>query len=809
MKKNSCHNTWKQVKAGILLPSYLLTFLLFLSSCSMTKNIPEGEQLFTGLTKMAYDDEQKGGPYAEHLELMKEELEAALATEPNGSLFGSSYYTVPWSWHLWVYNKYAGKDSGFARWMVKSFGKPPVLMSQVNPALRASVAQSVLRNNGFFRGYVNYETVQQKNPKKCKIGYTIHLDSLFTLDSVSHRNFPEAMNQLIDSTREESLIKSGEPFSVANLDGERSRINTLMRNNGYYFYTPNYASYLADTFAVDNKVQLRLQLADGLPAEALHKWYIGHIDVQFRKSMRDQLTDSIQRRHLTIHYSGKHSPIRPSVVLRNLRLRPRQEFNYDKYIESANKINATGVFSSTDFRFTPRPDTDTLDLRLSCVFDKPYDFYIEANAIGRTNGRYGPEAKVGFTKRNLFRGAEKLDVNLHGAYQWQESGGSNTSTYEYGADASIEFPRIIAPFYNSDRRRRSRDGRPRQRRFYVPPTTYAKVSTDVMRRPDFYKMHVVSGEWTYRWQTSERSRHEFSPLTVKYQFKNSTTAMYDSIIGENMYLAAAMDDYFIPKMRYTYTYTSPRTRWETTVEEAGNLVSLVDAACGKSINEKGKRLFKAAYSQFLRLETDLTKTWSVGMSSKLVGHVNAGIIWSYGNSDDAPFSEMFYAGGANSIRAFSVRDIGPGRFNDFDMRDRQFNYIFRNGETKLIANLEYRMPLFGNLHGAVFLDAGNVWNLKGSGITDDDIKGMEPEDALTMMIIKEWGDQSKFEARHFLNDLALGTGIGLRYDLGFLVVRVDWGYALHCPQDTGKSGYFNAPRFKHAQTLNFAIGYPF
>ena len=197
------------------------------------------------------------------------------------------------------------------------------------------------------------------------------------------------------------------------------------------------------------------------------------------------------------------------------------------------------------------------------------------------------------------------------------------------------------------------------------------------------------------------------------------------------------------------------------------------------------------------------------MSSKLVGHVNAGIIWSYGNSDDAPFSEMFYAGGANSIRAFSVRDIGPGRFNDFDMRDRQFNYIFRNGETKLIANLEYRMPLFGNLHGAVFLDAGNVWNLKGSGITDDDIKGMEPEDALAMMIIKEWGDQSKFEVRHFLNDLALGTGIGLRYDLGFLVVRVDWGYALHCPQDTGKSGYFNAPRFKHAQTLNFAIGYPF
>ena len=790
--------------------------IVFFASCSMTKNIPEGEQLFTGLTKIAYEDEQADGPYEDHLDAMKEEVEAALATEPNGSLFGSSYYTVPWSWHLWVYNKYSGKDSGFAKWMTKTFGKAPVLMSQVNPALRASVAQSVLRNNGYFRGYVNYETIPQKNPKKCKVGYTIHLDSLFTLDSVSYRNFPKAMNLLIDSTREESLIKTGEPFSISNLDGERTRISTLMRNNGYFYYNPNYASYLADTFAVDNKAQLRFQLADGLPSEALKKWYIGHIDVQFRKSFREQMTDSIQRRYLTIHYHGKQSPIRPAVVLRNLRLRPRQEFNYDRYIESTNKINATGVFSSTDFQFTPRPETDTLDLKLTCTFDKPYDFYIEANAIGRTNGRYGPEAKIGFTKRNLFRGAEKLDINLHGAYQWQKSGGSKTSTYEYGADASIEFPRIIAPFYNSERIRRDQNGRPRRRRFYAPPTTLAKVSTDVVRRPDYYKMHVVSGEWTYRWQTSESSRHEFSPLTLKYQFKNSTTEKYDSIIINNLYLAAAMDDYFIPKMRYTYTYTSPVAlrnpiRWETTVEEAGNIVSLVDMACGRKFNEKDKTLFKTPYSQFLRLETDFTKTWSVGTASKLVGHLNAGVIWSYGNSSEAPFSEMFYVGGANSIRAFSVRDIGPGRFNDIESTNRQFNYLLRNGELKFIANLEYRMPLFGNLHGAVFLDAGNVWNLNGDPIfTKEELNEAEDLPEYNYMIqFNEWADQACFKPSKFFNDIALGTGIGLRYDLGFLVVRVDWGIALHCPYDTGKSGYFNVNRFKDAQTLNFAIGYPF
>ena len=329
-------------------------------------------------------------------------------------------------------------------------------------------------------------------------------------------------------------------------------------------------------------------------------------------------------------------------------------------------------------------------------------------------------------------------------------------------------------------------------------------------------MHVVSGEWTYRWQTSESSRHEFSPLTVKYQFKNSTTEKYDSIIANNLYLAAAMDDYFIPKMRYTYTYTSPVAlrnpiRWETTIEEAGNLVSLVDVACGRRFNEKDKTLFKTPYSQFLRLETDFTKTWSVGTASKLVGHMNAGIIWSYGNSDEAPFSEMFYVGGANSIRAFSVRNIGPGRFKDLEIQNRQFNYLLRNGDLKFIANLEYRMPLFGNLHGAIFLDAGNVWNLNdGPVFTEDELNKAEDIDEYNYMLqFNKWADQACFKFSKFFNDIALGTGIGLRYDLGFLVVRVDWGIALHCPYDTGTSGYFNINRFKDAQTLNFAIGYPF
>ena len=805
---------------------YLLATAL-LTSCSLTKGIPDDELLFTGLKKIVYSDEKNydNEAYDDHLTTTKEEVEAALATEPNGSLFGSSYYTVPWSWHLWVYNKYSGKESAFAKWMTKSFGKAPVLMSKVNPALRASVARSVLQNNGYFRGDVSYEIIPQKNPKKSKIAYTVRLDSLFTLDSVAYTNFPAPLQELIDSTQEESLIRRDDAFSVNQLDGERSRVSTLFRNNGYYYYNSSYASYLADTFQVDNKAQLRFQLADGLPDEALRKWYIGDIDVQFRKSAREQLTDSIHRRHLTIYFNGKNPPIRPRIILKDLKLRPRQLFSYDNYMESANKINSTGVFSTTDFQFTPRPDSDTLDLRLNCVLDKPYDFYFECNAIGRTNGRFGPEAKIGFTRRNLFHGGEKLDINAHGSYEWQRGGGENSATFQYGADVSVEFPRIIAPFYDSDRVRRDKNGRRiRRRRFYSTPSTFAKVSTDIIRRPEYYKMHVVSGEWTYRWQSSATSQHEFSPLTVKYQYKNTTTAKYDSLVNKHAYLERTMGDYFIPKMRYTYTYTSPATlrnpiRWETTVEESGNVLSLYDRLRGKPFDEKYKELYKTPYSQYLRLETDFTKTWSVGMESSLVGHVNAGIIWSYGNSYEAPLTEQFYVGGANTIRAFLVRDIGPGSFSDLGIEDKQLFYLMRNGDMKLVANLEYRTPLFGNLKGAIFLDAGNVWRLRPFDIgpkeewineefVDEDGNKHTGEEAYAIMRL--WTDGMTFRASRFFNDIALGTGVGLRYDMGFLVIRLDWGWALHIPCDNGVSGYFfNVKRFKDLHTLNFAIGYPF
>lgn len=821
--------------------------MLLLSSCSTTQNIPDGDQLFVGLTKIAYERGDSGVPSGvanKNFFTMQEEVEAALATAPNGALFGSSYFRTPFPYGLWIWNAFSGKEGKVAKWLTESFGKQPVFMSWVNPQLRAQVAQTVLRNYGYFHGAVDYDVITQRNPKKAKIGYNITTGPLLTIDSISYQGFPLEADSLIAATADQSLLHTGDAFTAAALDGERQRISTLFRNNGYYFYQPAYASYLADTVSVPGKAQLRLQLADGIAEEVRKKYYIGHITVNLQKTFMQELTDSLHRRTFTLRYRGKHSPVRPRVVMGAIRLRSRQPYSYDLYLESANALNATGLFSMTDFQFIPRTskdlsdidfirelqapadllkltsqlsarqtplsllqNEDTLDLVVNCVFDRPYDVYLETNFTNRTIGRMGPELKLGFTKRNAFRGGEKLDINLHGSYEWQtHSSGGDMNTYEYGADVSLEFPRLVAPFMGSNQMRRrmermwARGIRPNPRRWRRVATTLAKVSSDIVRRPGYYKMHIVSGEWTYRWQPSATSRHEFSPLTLKYQYMNSHTADFDSIIISNPYLAATMSDYFIPQMRYTYVYASPTDmlnpiRWELTLSESGNLTSLAYVAAGKKWSEKNKKLFKNPYAQYVKIETDFTKTWQLGLHSQLVGHLNAGLGICFGNSNDLPFSERFYVGGANSVRAFPLRSIGPGRFEGDFKGNRQISYLLQNGDVKFQANLEYRQRLFGNLHGAVFLDAGNVWLRK-----DIDLGVREISDLF---------DDSKFRFGDFFKQMAVGTGVGMRYDLDFLILRLDWGVGLHVPFETTKSGFYNIDRFSRYQTLHFAIGYPF
>lgn len=814
-----------------VLMGLVLMMALVLTSCSTTKHIPDDDQLFVGLTKIDYKD------YVHNQNFIstQEEIEAALATAPNGALFGSSYYRTPFPYGLWIWNAFSKKDTPFSKWVTKAFGKKPVLMSWVNPALRASVAQSVLRSHGYFHGKVDYEIVPQKNPKKSKIGYTVSMGELFTVDSMKYVGFPDEADSLLRENADMAVIRPGDPFTVASLDAERSRISTLFRNNGYYYYQKGYASYLADTLAEPGKANLRLQLADELPDAALRRWYIGNVDIDLRKTFMQTLNDTLGRRYFHVRFNGRRPPVRLSVIMNGMRLRHGQPYSYDNYLETISKLNSTGIFSMVDFTFTPRErrtDTiptasrlhdnqltpDTLDVVLNCVLEKPYDTYIETNIQGRTTGRIGPELRVGITKRNAFRGGELLDVNLHGSYEWQRTKSATgqseqMNSYEYGIDASVEFPRILLPWREWAYQRRQarmrqqstqpldsaalarRRQRMRRLRYINTPSTLAKLSRTALNRPSFFKMVNFAGEWTYRWQRTETSRHELSPLTITYQHLAKSTEQFQEIIKENEYLMVTMTDVFIPKMRYTYSYASPSSKhnpiaWEVTLSEAGNLTSLAYMAAGKKWNETGKEMFKNPFSQFLKVETDFTKYWRLSNTSQLVGHASAGVVYSYGNSLATPFSERFYVGGANSIRAFTVRGIGPGRFGGYD--DGRYSFLLQNGDVKLQANLEYRTRLFGNLQGAIFLDMGNVWDLDKahSSVTGET-------------------DDIQFRVGSFWKQMAVGTGVGLRYDLDFLVLRLDWGIGLHVPYETNKSGFYNIPRFKDGQALHLAVGYPF
>lgn len=752
---------------------------VLMTACSTTSGVPEQDQLYTGLTKIEYKNYEKNA----HFLTTQEEVEASLAAAPNGALFGSSYYRTPFPYSLWIWNAFSDSKGKVSQWIAKTFGKAPVLMSRVNPQLRASVAQSVLRNHGYLNGTVDYKVVKQSNPKKAKIGYTVHMGTLFTVDTLQYVNFPDVADSLIKASQCDALVKNGIPFDASTLDSERTRLSQLFRNNGYYYYQPGYASYLADTIDVPGKVELRLQLANNIDPRALRKWHIGHVSINLKKQFMEQLKDSFAHRYLTIRFNGKRPPVRPRVVLKDMRLRPRQLFSYDKYIESLNNINGSGLFSSVEFAFAPRDTTakcDTLDLNLTCTFNKPYDFYIETNYTNKINGRTGPELVLGLTKRNAFRGGEELDINLHGSYEWQKGGNvsgssSDMNSYEYGADMSLTFPRLIVPWGQ-------------RRRYFTTPSTIAKVSTNTLKRPNYFKMHTVSAEWTYRWQLSDSWRHEFSPLVLQYQKLNTTTLKFDSIMLANPYLRMSMQNVFIPKMRYTLSYSSTTKHlnpivWNITLTESGNILSLANMAAGKKWAEKDKQLFKNPYAQFLKIEADLTKTWQTGQKSQLVGHAAGGLIYTYGNTDTTPYSEQFYVGGANSIRAFAVRTIGPGSYTTVS----RLSYLDQTGDIKLQLNLEYRFNIFGSLYGATFLDAGNVWALRNDG----------------------YRTGGQFKLKNALKEMAVGTGIGIRYDLEFLVLRLDWGVGLHVPYNTSRSGFYNIPKFKDGQTLHLAVGYPF
>ena len=474
--------------------------------------------------------------------------------------------------------------------------------------------------------------------------------------------------------------------------------------------------------------------------------------------------------------------------MRNFFFRKGELFSQDRQTFTQEAIARMGIFRYSEFRYAPQDTTalcDTLNVNMYATFDKPYNAELELNVTNKSTDQMGPGAIFKITRNNFQRMGANLSFEVRGSYEWQtgktaEGNSSKLNSYELGTSLSLDFPRLILPWKDSDLRR-SR----------YPQKTSFKIYGDWLNRARFFNMLSFGGNVTYEFRRSRLWKHTVTPFQLTFNTLLSTTERFDSITVGNPSLALSLSDQFIPAMNYTFTYDNSRLKlrnqlwWETSITSAGNVTSLLYAALGKGFNEKNKKLLGTPFAQFLKVTSEVRRLYKVGEKQHIAMRLMGGILWSYGNQTIAPYSEQFYIGGANSLRAFTVRSIGPGTYNPFV--NNKYSYLDQTGDIKLEANVEYRFPIFGDLYGATFLDAGNIWLLR----KDEGRSGGE------------------FTLKNFAKSIAVNTGLGIRYDLTFLVIRLDLGIALHVPYETGKSGYYNIPKFKDGLGLHFAIGYPF
>ena len=770
----------------------LLVLILVTAACSTTKNLPADETLYVGVKNMDVTNEDKTPAGIQTLE----EVEAALSYPPNNAIFGSNSLRWPLPIGLWIYNdfvKYQDKK-GLGHWIFNKLGATPVYLSTVNPETRVKVATNILRDYGFFNGSVSYSVDSLKNPRKAKLSYQINMANPYYLDSIMYLKYPARADSLIRATYNQRVLRSGDNFSVLKLEEERQRLSTLFRNNGYYYFRPEFITFRADTLRKPGFVSLQVVPKQGVPAEAKTPYYIGNTSIYLTGYKGEEPTDSISFRGMTLHYSGKKPGIRPGVLAKRFFYQKGQLYSQARQNYTQEALARLGIFKFAEFRYAPQdtlPGCDTLNVRMNAMFDLPYDGELELNVTTKSTDQTGPGAIFSLSRKNFLRTAATLSFQLKGSYEWQtnstvDGSSSVMNSYELGASFSLDYPRLVLPWVNKQLRRS---------RF--PQHTSFKLYANQLNRARFFKMLSFGGTVSYDFQPSRVWKHTVTPFRLTFNTLQHTTARFDSITEANPSLALSLGNQFIPAMSYTFTYDNILLKkrnnvwWETSFTSAGNATSLVYAAFGKGFKETGKKLLNSPYAQFLKMTSEVRCLFKVAEKQHIATRLMGGILYAYGNQTVAPYSEQFYIGGANSIRAFTVRSIGPGTFHPRE--DNRYGYIDETGDLKLEANVEYRFPLFGDLYGATFLDAGNVWLLREQ--KDKDGNNARPGGEITM--------------RNLGKSIALGTGVGLRYDLTFLVVRLDLGIALHAPYDTGKSGYYNIPKFKDGLGLHFAIGYPF
>ena len=759
---------------------YLLVFtavmaVLMAASCSTTRRIPDDEILYTGVKgiTIAPSDSMKV-PAA-----MASSIKSAVDVAPNNywKLVGWRY---PFPLGLWVYNNWPNPKSGFRHWLYEKLVEEPVLVSDVRPEVRTHMIEQILDNNGYFRGTATYNLVQGKNRKKAKIHYDVVPGPGYPIRNIRLLPDTTALGALIDSlARKDSYLTAVRPrYSTDSLSVARTRITNSLRNRGYYFFRPEFIEYLADSIANPGEIELKMMLASNTPKFALNPYTTGKVTVHIARNQGGGTPDTVEMKRATL-IQMMPSRLRRKLIDENVTFRPGRRFSVRNMDRTQANLARLGIFNTINIE--AYPDTNDLAARklnvdVFATFDAPLETSLEVNASSKSNSYIGPGLTFGVTNKNIFGGGEQLSVKLTGTYEWQTGHGRRSifNSYEVGLTGSLAFPRLLAPKFI-----------PRSR--YNLNWTRFQLNADLLNRPHYFKMAQFNASVNYDWRLRRYVSNTLTLFKLSYTNLMHTTHDFDSIMAANPAVAQSFMSQFIPQMAYTYVYDRAFGRdntlnWQFTVQEAGNVFWAIYRACGK----KGRKdLFGTPFSQFVKGQTQLVWGRRLGGDNWLVSRVAVGAAHAYGNSTQVPYSEQFYVGGANSIRAFTVRSIGPGSYKAPPGQPE--DYFDRTGTFKFEANVEYRFPIFGPLHGALFVDTGNVWLLK-----DDP---MRPGGTL--------------RGKTFFRDLALGTGVGLRFDISMLVIRGDLGIGIHAPYDTGKSGYYNMKSFGNSLAFHLAIGYPF
>ncbi len=742
-------------------PILLLIAVLTLSGCTAEKFVGEGEWL---LDRVAVQTDSR--------DVSASQLSPYIQQHPNSRWF--SLIKAPMGPYVM-----SGTDSTkrINRFLQRLGEKPVIYNAQKAERTREAMEQAV-RNMGFL--HATTRIVEKKKGHKIKVTYETQTGERFHVSEIE-RSIPDtAIARLVEADDANCLLSEGMPFDIGTLGKEQARVNTLLRNQGYYYFSKAYIHYDADTLRGPQNVWLRMKI------DALQK----NDDGTTEPHRRMRLGDVTFRSDSLLH----RRTIRESVLANKSTLLPGDLYSEAEVQQTYSNLTTLGAVVSSNVMMKENADDSTrLDATVTVVTGKPHTLNAELEGTN-SSGDLGAAIVLSYQNRNLMRGSELLNVKLRGAYEAITGlDGYDAQNYiEYGIEASLAFPDLKIPGVKRSFKRR------------VDATSEISVLYNSQDRPEFHR-RVVTGVWRYRWNTAARTRqHKVDLLEMNYVFMpwiSSTfrTEYLENSTSRNAILRYNYEDLFIIKYGYTLNLSNqPITgamgsygtnAWQIrlNVETAGNLLYGINSWMNSSKNSDGRyTLFNIAYAQYAKADFDFAKSFILTTKSSLAVHLGLGVAYPYGNASVLPYEKRYFSGGANSVRGWAVRGLGPGSFQG---ENGEIDFINQTGDIKLDMNVEYRSHLFWLIDGAAFVDAGNIWTIRDYE--------------------EQPGGQFKFDT--FWRQIAVAYGVGIRLNFNFFILRLDAGMKAINPAYTDSRHHYpiihpNVGRDLH---IHFAVGLPF